>query len=792
MPGFTLVAVLILALGIGATTVIFTVANGVLLRPLSYPEPERLLSVHGLTDTLGEFWGLSNLEIADVRRQSRSLAIAAWTYGGGTMAQPGEPQYIGARQISADLFPVLGVSAIQGRVFRTEEDLPGAPPAAIISQGLSERRFGGAANAVGQTMLFDGKPYEVVGVAPSGFQLDGDADLFIPLGQSTDSRMQNRAARFVHGVARLRPGFSFSDAQAELTLIAGQLAREYPKSNAGLRLRAGALQQELVQDVQATLWLLLSAVGVVLAIACVNIASLQLVRAVSREREFAMRVALGASRSRLVRQCLTESALLGLVGGGLGIVLAALSLRPFVAFWPGSLPRVDDIRLDWHVWLFTLAVSLFSGFLFGLAPAFRVPVRTPDLAIRSNTRTAAGVSPRMHRAFVISEIALAVVLLISAGMLGRTLLALSSLNPGLNVQDVLTARFALSPHALASPDEIRAAWQGVLDRARQVPGVDAVALTDIVPMRVGENTLPYSTAPMPPNEAPVALASSVTPDYLKVMGIPLVSGRFFTEHDRAESEAVIVVDENLARRAFVGDAEAVDKRLYVRAMGQAPIRIIGVVGHVRHWGLAADDQSRVRDQIYYPFAQVPDQLLRFFSTVMSIALRTKVPPLTLVEPLQRQLSGASRDQSLYGVRTMEDLVSASLDRQRFLGLLFGIFGAVALLLACVGIYGVVAYLSSQRVPEFGVRMALGATARDVLGLVLKQSVGLIGAGVAIGSLAAWAAARALAPFVEGMRPTQPATVAVMTSVLVAAAFLASLAPARRASRLDAVQALRQE
>jgi predicted permease len=791
-PGFAAVALLTLALGTGATTVIFTVVNGVLLKPLSYPEPDRLVTLRGFTEKYGEFWGFSHLNFTDARRESRSLEIAAWTYDGGTISEPGEPEFVIGRQISAELFPVLGIELLHGRAFHPEEDRPGAAPVAIISYGLWQRRYGGDTAAIGRPLVLEGKPYTVVGIAPAGFQLFGEADVFTPLGQNTGRRMQMREAHFIRVLARLRPGVAVPEAQAELTLIGRRLAEQYPKSNAGLSMFARPLQQELVGDVSSTLWLLLAAAFLVLLIACVNIASLLLARAVSRERELAVRVALGAGRGRLIRQCLTESAVLGISGGALGVLLAVIGFRQFVMFWPDSLPRAEEIRLDWQVLLFALAVSIVSGLLFGLAPALRVPVRGLAQALRAGARSVAGSSRRLHSAFVISEIALAIVLLVSAGMLGRALLRLSFLDPGVNVNNVLTARFALSP-GLANPGQIRAAWQDVLDRARRVPGVESVALTDIIPMRVGENSLGYWTtpAPPPPNQAPLALASGVTPDYLKVMGIPLLRGRFFTEHDRMSSEPVVVIDDHLAQHAF-GGKDAVGEHLWVQAMGPAPIRIVGVVGHVRHWGLAGDDQSRVRDQIYYPLAQVPDPLLPIFSTIMSIAVRTRTPPLGVVEPLKRELRGAAGDQTLYEVRTMEQLASASLARQRFLSLLFGIFAGFALLMACVGIYGVLAYRTSQRVPEIGVRMALGAGAYDVIWLVLRQSLGLILVGVGLGVAAAMAAGRLLVQVVPGMRSMEPATLAGMVAVLVIAALLASYVPARRASRIDPISALRQE
>jgi len=375
----------------------------------------------------------------------------------------------------------------------------------------------------------------------------------------------------------------------------------------------------------------------------------------------------------------------------------------------------------------------------------------------------------------------------------RTLLSLQSLDAGFNVHNVLTTRFAVSPGVLGNPEQIQASWQDVLDHTRHVPGVQWAALSDIVPMRGGVNTLPYSLTPAspPPSLAPFALASSVTSDYLKVMGIPLLAGRFIDDHDRLGGEQVVVVDENLALHAF-GRRDVVDRQLWVTAMGASPIRIVGVVGHVRHWGLAQDDGSRVREQMYYPLAQVPRGLLRTFASFTSMVVRTSVTPTDVVAPLRRELKGMSNDQAMYGVRTMEELVSESLARQRFLARLFAIFGGVALLLACVGLYGVLAYLTGQRAREFGVRMALGATSGQVMRLVLSQSAALIVIGVAVGAGGAWVAARLLQRSVEGMRAAEPVTLVGMTSVLIATALLASAIPARRAGRADAVRALRQE
>jgi predicted permease len=795
-PGFSTVALLTLALGIGATTVMFTVINGVLLKPLPYPDPGRLVRLQEQTAQAtrwGNLWAFAYPNFFDCAGETHSLTMAAWRYGGGTASKPGDPEYVEGRQISSELFSVLGVKLFRGRSFLREEDQPGAPPVAIISHSLWQRRFAGSPDAIGMPLVFEGAPYTIIGITPPGFRLLGaEFDVFTPIGQNTAAMMKNRGAHpGIQAIGRLQSGATLAQAQAELALIGRRLSEQYPKSNASRTFIAETLRPP-VDDVRGTLWLLLGAVTLVLGIACVNIANLLLARAVSRERELAMRTALGAGRSRLARQCLTESAVLGLSGGMLGILLAALGLRPFVAFWPGSLPRAEEVHLDWHVLLFALSLALVSSFFFGLAPALRVPTRALEQALRAGGRTVAGTSRRLHSTFVVSEVALAVVLLIAAGMLGRTLLHLASLDPGVNVRNILTARMALSPDTLANPARIRAAWQDVLDRARRAPGVQSVTMVDTVPMREGSNPIGYWTTPAEPpaDQQPITLANSVTPDYLKVMGIPLHEGRFFNEQDRLGAEGVVVIDDVMAHEAF-GGREPIGQHLWI-GLGSDPVRVVGVVGHVRYWGPAGDDKAPVRAQLYYPFAQVPDRLLRRWSELMSIAVRTGVEPSNMVEPLRRELRGSASDQVLYEVRTMEQIAAGTLALQRFLMLLFGIFGSLALLLACVGIYGVLAYLTSRRVPEIGVRMALGATARDVIRLVLRQSLGMLFIGIGVGFAAALAAARLLGRLVPGVQATEPLTFAVMIAVLVVAALVASFVPARRASRVDPTRALRQE
>ena len=793
-PGFALLAILILALGCGAATIMFTVIDNVLLKPLAYPDSDSLVVVHIRAEKFGDVWGFSYPDFLDCLHETRSFErVASWTYSGGTVSSPGEPQYVTGRRISADLFPVLQLPLLKGRSFEAAEDQLGAAPVAIISARLWQQRYGAGPGAVGKQLLYDGAAYTIVGIAPPGFQLDGDADVFTPLGQNNDLRMRWRGARFLHVVARMRHGMTLALAQSELEVLSQRLAKEYPADDGGTTLVPHLLQSELVHEVRPTLWLLLGAVGVVLLIGCVNVASLFLTRVISRQHEFGLRLALGAQRGRLLRQCLTESGALGICGGALGLLLAIVGTRPFIRLWPDGLPRASEIHTDWRVLVFAITTSILTGLIFGLIPALRANRGAIEQTLRSQTRTIAGTARRPLSGFVICQIALALVLLSVAGILGRTLLHLSSLNPGIDIHNVLTAHVAVSPPVLEDPAKARADWQQLLDDVKRIPAVKSAALTDIVPMREGENVLGYSTtAAIPsPNELPQALASAVSPDYMTVMRLPLLSGRFFDENDKLSTTQVVVIDENLARHTF-GDEDPVGKLLWIPAMGKKPIQVVGVVGHVRNWGLAGDDISRIQDQIYYPLAQVPDKLVRFFSSIISIVIRTKIPPLNMVQVLQRQVRGATGDQTFYEVQTMKQLVSASLAQQRFLLLLFGIFSGLALLLACVGIYSVIAYLTNQRVPEFGVRIAVGANSADILRLVLRESLTMIFAGIAIGVLSSIGTERVLQRLVPVAQAPLISTFALVLPALIAVALFASYIPARRAAKVDPMVALRYE
>jgi predicted permease len=794
-PAFTLAAVLTLALGSGSTTVICTAIHGVLFKPLAFANPESLLVVEEQTKAIvdyrwGDRWAFSYSNFEDCQREIRTLQLAAFRNNGGTVSGSGNPEYVAGLEVSAGFLPLIGVAPILGRTFSPDDDRPGGAPVAIISHSLWLRRFGGEPSAVGAAVTFNGRPYTVVGIAPATFNLRG-ADILTPIAQNTLPFMRNRGAHpGINVWARLQPGATAAQAQADLDVLGRNLAAQYPESNEGRGFIVEPLRPN-VGGVRSTLWLLLGAASVVLLIACVNVASLLLARAVSRDHEVALRVALGAGTGRLARQFLTESAVLGLAGGALGIAIAAVGVGPFVLAWPGGLPRADRVQLDWNVLAFAIGLSLACGFLFGLAPVLRTTARRLEQAFRAGPRSVTSARS-LHSALVVAEIALAMVLLVSADMLGRTLLRLVSVDPGVHVQNVLSSRMALSPALLDDPARLRAAWQEVIDRGRRVPGVRAIAMVDTVPMREGNNQLGYWTSlPEPPRmEKPLALANSVTPDYLDVMGIPLRRGRFFDDGDRLGRERVVVIDEVMARRAF-GEEDPIGQHIWTDLVPE-PLTVVGVVGHVRHWGLAADDRAVVRDQFYYPFAQVPDALVRRWSELMSIVVRTEVEPLGLVETLRHELRGPGSDQVLYETRTLEQLADATLAEHRFLVVLFVAFAALALVLACIGIYGVLAYLTSQRVPEFGMRIALGGTALDLTRLVLGQSARMIAAGGIIGTGAAYAAGRLLQRSVEGMSSMELSTFVAMTTVLVAAALLSSFVPARRAARVDPLAALRAE
>ena len=795
-PGFAAAVIATLALGIGATTTIFTVANGVLLRPLPFANPDELVTVSEQTDwstAYGNVWSVAFPNLLDCQRQATSLTLGAFRFRGGTLTGSGDPEFANGYETTASLWRVIRASMEQGRAFLDDEDVLGGAPAIIISHDLWQRRFGGRASAIGERLTFEGTPYSIVGVTPPGFQLSQPADVYLPLGQNPDPALHARDRRAGLRVwARLAPGTSMNRAQTELTTIGTSLAASYPQSNRGRTFVIEPLRPS-VGTVASTLWLLLGAVGVVLVLICVNVASLLLARARSRRTELAVRAMLGAGRARLIRQCLAESTVLALLGGGLGVLVAAATVQPFVNAWPGGLPRAEQVFLDWRVLSFALGISCLTGILVGLAPAFAAPRNAFDGAMRAGGRSIKGDSRKGQAAFVATELALAVVLIACASILGRTLVRVSHLDPGVDIHNVLIARAALSPAVLSDPAATRVAWDDVLARTRAYPGVVDAAIVDTVPMRSGNNQLTYSaTATLPdPSLRPLALATSVSPGFDRVMGLHVVSGRFLDDRDRKGTEAVVVIDDVLARAAF-GTANAAGKHLWIPDLGDGPITVAGVVGHVRHWGLADDDSATVRAQFYYPFAQLDDRLVRRWSQLMSLAVRTASAPGAFVEPLRHALRGPANDQVLYVPQTLDALADSSIARERFLLVLFGVFAGVALLLACLGVYGVLAFLTNRRVPEIAVRLALGATPRQVIALVIGDSMRMLAIGVTAGAIVAIGAARLLTSLIVSVQGIDPAAMVAAVIVLILTALIATYLPARRAGRIDASTALRSE
>lgn len=803
-PGFAAAVLLTMALGIAATTIMLSLISGVLFKPLAFAHPDSLLrlqeqtegppSAEAVAEGWGNIWAVANPNYQDLIRQSHTMELGAWNSDTGLLSAPGAPEVVNADDISPSLLPLLGIAPMAGRYFAEQDDHIGAAPVAILAASEARKRFGSADAAIGRDIRYGGKLRQVVGVMPPGFDLHGfltpdAAQIYFPLGQFTSPAMQNRGRHFLTVVARLRPGASAGEADQELDAIAHRLQHAYPKTNSQRVFLLQPWRADVGAATSTSLWLLLAAAGLILLLACVNIACLLLTRALARERELAMQAALGASRARLTRQCLTEAGLFGLGGGLLGIALAAAGLPTFVANWPGGLPRAADAHLDWSVLLFALASALICGLIFGLAPACRLRLHAGDFAVRGN-RAIHVRSAGLQRSLVGLQLALAVVLLAGAAIMGRTLIRLDRLDLGLQPQNVLAARVML-PDAIAdSPALAQADWQSTLQRLRAVPGVVAAATVDTVPLREGNDILNYWTGASPPPESqqPSALATTVSPQYFRVLGIDLLRGRVIAERDRKGTPPVAVIDENLARHAF-GVRDPLGQAIHL-GLGNDPLTVIGVVRHVKYWGPAGDAASPVQDEIYYAFAQLPDRLVPRWSQLTSIVVRTGPPPDGLLPAIQTAVQGPAGDQAMYETVFMPALARQALSQQRFLMLVFSLFAGLALLLSSIGIYGVQAWMAAQRLPELAVRLALGARRPSVFWLQLRQGLFVAAAGALVGVLAALGAARVLERRVAGVESAGLTLFVVIVAVLLLTALAAGLGPAWRASRADPAQLLR--
>jgi predicted permease len=792
-PGFTAVSILTLALGIGANTAIFSVVDGVVLRPLPYLEPDRLVMLWESRPNT-EHLDLSYPDFQDWQHDAHSFAhMAALTWRDYDLTSPGAAEHVDAMEVSSGFFSTLGVRPVLGRDFSPAEDQANAAPAVIISDRLWRDRFAASPQTPGKSLLLDGTAFTIVGILPAHFRFYTEADVFTPLAHESPLIYGDRTIHGFSGIARLNSGVTVAQAQGELSAVQASLDRLHPSEDRNLGIAIEPLKKELVGETQSTLLLLFAAVGVVLLIACANVANLLLARSALRTQEFAIRSALGASRLRLLRQLLTESVLLALAGGGLGLGLAKLGFTIIVAKLPEGTP-IAETGLDQPVLFFALGASLVVGIVFGLAPALGASKADLEESLKASSRGATRAHHRGQFALVVLQVALTLVLLVGSGLLLRTIRNLWSVNPGFDAHNVISFKVGLSPSLGATPETTRTAMQQMLDRIRKAPGVEAADLTNLVPLDGGDNGGPFwlgTTPPASPQDAPHALYFWTGPDYLKTMGVPLLQGRFFTTADTLNSDPVIVIDSALAHRYFP-DVSPIGRTVTVAHWG--PARVVGVVGHVHHYSI--DDKGIYNpSQIYIPIYQVSNVLLSHLSDFLTIIVRTPLPAAAVMPEVKRAIYGLAADQPVYDVKPIEQVVSGAMSAQRFPMMLLAAFASLALLLACVGIYGVIAYSVSRRVREIGIRIALGADKRQILRMIIGQGMRMVGLGLLIGAAGALALTRVVTSFshlLYGVHAADPTTFLAVSVLLIAVAIVACWIPARRATHVDPTAALRAE
>jgi len=800
-PGFALIAVLTLALGIGANTALFSVVNAVLLNPLPYPHPDQLVSLAEKFPPFKEA-SISYPNFLDWVRMNHTFgAMAAYRHHDFNLTGWGEAQRLDAMQVSPSFFPLLGVKPVIGRNFAPEENQRGAAHVVMLSGGLWKSKFGSSPDIVGTTLTLDGAGYTVIGVIPENFYFCCESmnfhlgDVYVPIGaQDLPWLTQRDHHPGIRAVGRLEPGVTVAQARADMNEIALDLAKAYPNANKSSRVALEPLKQRMVEGIETTLVVLLAAVGFVLLIACANVANLLLARASGRAREFAIRSVLGATQERVVQQLLTESVLLALAGGALGVILASWGTQAALKILPEALPRTNDVRIDPRVLLFTLGVSALAGVLFGLAPAFKT--MRPDLhnTLKEGGRGTSGTRYRTQAVFVALELALAVVLLVGAGLTIRTLSHLWSVNPGFDARNVLTFDLAFSPSVgKEPPDQIRAMLRQLPGTVAQIPGIQAASLTDASePMSDDdEESFWIDGRPKPPtrNEMPDALSFVVSTDYLKVMGVPLLRGRFFAPSDNERSPFVGVIDEDFAHTYFPNE-DPIGRRIRL-GHNDMPLEIVGVVGHVKEFGL---DESKgpVKAQLYTLAEQMPDDWMSFMGRGASLVVRTVAPNYASADAIRSVMQSMNSEQVAFNFESMDQVISESLAGQRFAMILLGVFASIALLLASIGIYGVMSYVAGQRTHEIGVRIALGAQPGDILRLVLREAGRMIAAGVPIGLIAAGALTTLIKSMLFGVNATDPLTFTAVGVLLCLVALAACYVPARRAMRVDPIVALRHE
>jgi putative ABC transport system permease protein len=787
-PAFTAVAVLTLALGIGANTAIFSVINAILLRTLPYPDADRLVFLTEWSEQVPEMsFSVANLK--DVRDQS-SVFESLVAYNGQNFilaGDGGEAERVSGRQVSSGLFATLRKQPILGRAFTADEDKPGAEGVALLAEGFWERRFGRDPSILGKRLVLTGEPFTVIGVMPKGLHGSWKTiDVFTPLLRREDQlggEERRGSHPGIYVVARLKPGITVERARSEVKAIAARLAEQHPNSSARQSMTLESLHQAYVGDLRPALMVLLGAVALVLLIACANVANLLLVRAAGRQKEIAVRRALGAERARLLRQLLTESLLLASLGGLVGVVLAYWGVRSLVASLPANVPRADEIRVDGVVLAFTAGLAIVTGLLFGIAPAWRVSSGDVQQSLREEGRGTAGPAHhRVRNTLVVAEIALALILLVGAGLLVRSFVRVLAADAGFQADGVLTASMPV-PSARYPDGASKAAFIGrLMERLKAVPGVQAAS--GALPLLGGwQSSFMLEGRPEPPpGQSPSADITRVTPDYFRTMGLRVVEGRVFTDQDTAEVTPVAVVDETFARTHFPGES-VLGKRLRFggRQTKDAKwLEIVGMVGHVKNYGV--DQPSRV--EVYLPYYQ---------DTVtggLTLIVRTDQDPARLAPGLRAAVKALDPEVPVYAIRTLEDLVSDRTAQRRLAVTLITVFAAVALLLAAVGIYGVMSYAVAQRTQEIGIRMALGAEREHILRMVLRHGTLMALTGVALGLAGAFGLARLITSLLFQISATDPPTFSVVPLLLIAVAVLACYVPARRATRVDPLVALR--
>ncbi|HST19679.1 MAG TPA: ABC transporter permease [Blastocatellia bacterium] len=783
-PAFTAIAVVTLALGIGANTAIFSVVNSILLRPLPYKNPERIMRVGehhaGLQST-----NITYASFLDLLASSKSLeAVSAYRNWNYNLTDAGEPEQAQGALVSGNFFSALGVAPALGRSLLAEDDQPGSNNVVVISHGLWQRRFAADANVIGKIIKVNNASYTIIAVLPRGFDFPNRSELWTPL-VANGSLRTNRRAHLLTVIARLKQDTTIEQAQSELAAISGQIQEQNSGADPDFTFSAASLHEQLVAPVRPALLVMFGAVGLVLLIACMNVANLLLARASTREKEMAIRAALGAGHIRLIRQLMTESLMLALIGGLLGTLLARWSVGLIIAFSPSNIPRLDEVSIDGRVLAFTLLASLFTGLLFGLAPALQSSKVDLNESLKEGGRSSLSAGRhRLRSALVISEIALALVLLVGAGLLINSFKRLLDTNPGFNSKNLLTMQLFLSPSRYTERDQKTSAFlQQALERIRTVPGIQYAGLVNTLPITGGPSTS-FEIAGQPAFEIgdePSADIRVVDPDYFRAMEIPLLKGRWFTERDSATSTKVMVINETMARR-FFPDEDPMGKQVTMKDWGD-PLtgEIIGVVKDVKAGGLDSDDDS----MIYWPYTQFPGIFNR-------VVVRTASDPSSMVAAIKNQVWSVDSEQPIADIKTMEQVLSTSVAQRRFNMALIGSFAFIALALAAVGIYGIVSYTVAERTREIGIRMALGAERRDIIKLVMKQAVSLTLIGLIIGLAGAFAISRALSSLLFKVSATDPATFAIISLILAGVALGASFVPARRATKVDPMVALRYE